>query len=305
MFNNPYFKLILAIVAWAGVYQTANYLVRYMEPVTLAFSRYFIASVILVCMLKKYRGSYLNLPVFKPNWRLLVGIGIVGIGLYNLAFFGAEKYLSGNMVALIFSVSPCLTAFLASVILKQRVGVIGYLGMLVACLGTIGVINYANPACGRFFCIDILNHTSRGEVYAIILCILAAFFSVMNKQASMRKIDSLTITTHAAVFGTILLFFCTITLGSFTGFWHKPLLFWLALAYVSVIGSVLAYFWYSEAISQLGVSKVVVFLNGIPFVTILLGIVFLHTPVSSAVIMCGIIIISGVLLTNYAINKRS
>ena len=305
MHKMAYFKLTLAILSWGGVYQAASYLVVYMDPITLGFSRYFIASIILLLVLRRQRSTFIDIAQFKANWVLLVSIGIVGIGLYNLVFFGAEKYISANTVAIIFSVSPCLTAFLASLVFKQRVGSLGYMGMLVALFGTIGVISYSNPACGRFFCFDILTHLGRGEVYAVLLCVFAACYSIMNKQASILKVDSLTITGCASVFGTILLFFCAITMGDFNGFWHKPFKFWLALAYVSILGSVVSYLWYSEALKTLGVGKVVVFLNGVPFATILIGILFLGNPISFPVIFCGVIIVSGVLITNAAIKRSN
>lgn len=305
MHKMAYFKLTLAILSWGGVYQAASYLILYMDPITVAFSRYLIASIVLLFILRRQRSTLIDIAQFKTNWVLLVSIGIIGIGLYNLVFFGAEKYIPANTVAIIFSVSPCLTAFLASLVFKQRVRTLGYTGMLIALLGTIGVISYSNPACGKFFCFDILTHLGRGEAYAVLLCIFAACYSIMNKQASILKIDSLTITACASVFGTILLFFCAITMGNFNGFWDKPFKFWLALAYVSILGSVISYLWYSEALKTLGVGKVVVFLNGVPFATVLIGILFLGNPISMPVILCGIVIVSGVLITNAAVKRSN
>ena len=147
--QKAYLKLVLAIVAWAGVYHSANYLVKTLDPYTTAFVRYFIASIILLLIVKVKRGKIVDLPLFKANWLLLLNIGIIGIGLYNIAFFGAEQRLSPQMVVLIFSFSPCLTALLASIIMKQRLGIGGYLGLLIALSGTIGVINFANPNYGQ------------------------------------------------------------------------------------------------------------------------------------------------------------
>ena len=148
-------------------------------------------------------------------------------------------------------------------------------------------------------------HISIGEFYAILLCIFAAIFSIMNRIASQYKIDSLTITTYSAVFGTVVLFIAMVAFGHISDLWHQTWKFWLALAYTSIIGSVAAYFWFSEAIKHLGVPKVVVFLNGIPFATILIGVVLFGQIISLQTFICGIVIIGGVLITNYAVNLRS
>lgn len=302
--NNAYLKLTLAIISWAGVYHAANYLVRHLDMYSTAFIRYLIASVILLVILKIKRGRIFDRELFKSNWLLLISVGVVGIGLYNLAFFGAEKYLTANMVVLIFSFSPCLTAFMASIVFRQKIPLTGYLSMLVALSGTIGVINYANPACGKFFCTEIFTHLSIGEVYALFLCLFAAIFSLMNRKATQRKIDSLTITSYAAVFGCIVLFFSMLMFGNISEITHQSINFWLVMAYTSIIGSVAAYFWYSEAIGALGVPKVVVALNAIPFTTLVMSVIFFNQKISLSIILCGMIIITGVILTNLSLSKK-
>ncbi|AUR52132.1 DMT family transporter [Aquella oligotrophica] len=301
--NNAYLKLALAILSWAGVYHAANYLVRHLDMYSTAFIRYLIASIILISILKIKRNRIFDAELFKNNWFLLISIGIIGIGLYNLAFFGAEKHLTANMVVLIFSFSPCLTAFMASIVFRQKIPVTGYLSMLLALSGTIGVINYTNPTCGKFFCPEIFTHLSIGEIYALFLCFFAAIFSLLNRKATQRKIDSLTITTYAAVFGCIVLFFSMLFFGKISEVSHQPLNFWLVMAYTSIIGSVAAYFWYSEAIGTLGVPKVVVALNAIPFTTLLMSVVFFKERLSIATIICGGVIITGVILTNLCISR--
>ncbi len=302
--NNAYLKLTLAIISWAGVYHAANYLVRHLDMYSTAFIRYLIASIILLIILKIKRGRIFDKELFKSNWLLLISVGVVGIGLYNLAFFGAEKYLTANMVVLIFSFSPCLTAFMASIVFRQKIPLTGYLSMLVALSGTIGVINYANPACGKFFCPKIFTHLSIGEVYALFLCLFAAIFSLMNRKATQRKIDSLTITSYAAVFGCIVLFFSMLMFGNISEITHQSINFWLVMAYTSIIGSVAAYFWYSEAIGALGVPKVVVALNAIPFTTLVMSVIFFNQKISLSIILCGMIIITGVILTNLSLSKK-
>lgn len=301
--DSAYLKLTLAILSWAGVYHAANYLVRHIDMYSTAFIRYLIASIILITVLKIKRGMIFDAELFKDNWFLLISIGVIGIGLYNLAFFGAEKYLTANMVVLIFSFSPCLTALLASLVFRQKIPVTGYLSMLIALSGTIGVINYANPSCGKFFCPEIFTHLSIGEIYALFLCFFAAIFSLLNRKATQRKIDSLTITTYAAVFGCIVLFFSMLLFGNISKVINQPFNFWLIMAYTSVIGSVAAYFWYSEAIGTLGVPKVVVALNAIPFTTLLMSVIFFREKLSMATVICGAVIIVGVILTNLSINR--
>ena len=302
--TGAYIKFILAIIAWAGVYQSASYLIKYIDPYSAAFFRYLIASIALVTILRIKTGKFVDLNQFKQNWRLLIGLGIVGIGLYNLAFFSAEKYLSANMVAIIISFSPCITALLAARYMRQRLNWMTYIAMLIALLGTVGVINYANPECGKFFCSDIFLHISKGEIYALAVCLFAAIYNIMNRMATQKQISSLAITSYAAVFGTVVLFFPMVILGKPSIIFNQNLEFDLVLLYTALIGPVLAYSWYSEAIKNLGVAKTVIFINAIPFVTILLGVILFREKVKIATILCGILIFTGVMLTNLMIQRN-
>lgn len=252
-----YLKLSLAIIGWAGVYHSANYLVHRVDLYSVAFVRYFCASLILIAIMKARRGYIFDKQLFKDNCLILINLGIVGIGCYNLVFFLSEKYLSASMVALIFSITPCLTALLSSWYFRQRISIYAYASMSMALLGTIGVINYSNPSCQQYWC----NSTN-------------------------KNIDSLSITTYAAVFGTIVLFVAMLIAGKPQDLLAQDGKFWIVMTYTFLIGSVLSYFWYSESIATLGISKVVVFLNGIPFTTILIGIVFFNQPISLPVMLC-------------------
>ena len=299
--RNAYMQLILSIFAWGGVYQSANYLVKTLDPFSTAFVRYLIAAIILLLLRRRQHGEFINVVQFKQNWLLLISLGVLGIGLYNLVFFGAEKYLSATLVVTIFAFSPCLTAYLGALVFKQRITGLAYLGMALALVGTIGVINFAS--CGHYSCHATFEQLSRGQVFALLMCLLAALYSLMNRQATLRNIDSLTITTYAAVFGMLVLFIAAVIFGHLNQVWQQSGTFWLVMLYTALIGSVGAYFWFSEALAQLGVATTAVFLNAIPLSTILIGVIFLGQSIALPVIGYGLIIVSGVMLSNFAFRS--
>ena len=291
------------MVAWAGVYHSAHYLVSSMDIYTVACIRYLLASVVLLVALKYKQCYIITKEQFKQNWSILVNIGLIGIGVYNLVFLNAEKHLPAKMVALIFSITPCLTALLSSLYFRTRLNAIAYIGMLIALCGAIGVINYSNVECGRYWCGNMFTHISTGEISSIALCFVAAIFNIMNRVATQKQINSLQITTFAAIFGSLLLLVAMLIWGNPATILHQSFNFWLAMAYTVIIASVLAYFWYSEAIRELGVAKTVIFVNAIPILTVLMDIIFNHNPVHLSVLSCGTIIIAGVIITNKSIIR--
>lgn len=300
--RSAYIKLVISIIGWAGVYHSANYLAHHSDIYGLAFIRYFLASIILVTIIWFKRGYLIKLADLKKHYKILVLLGTFGIGIYNIGFFIAERYLPASKIALIIAFTPCVSSLTSSLYFRQKLSIYAYIGMLIALLGTVGVINYGNTNCGRYWC-NFFEHLSTGEIAALSLCITTSLFNIMSRIASQNGIDSLTITAFAAIFGDIILFFAMVLFGNIHSVIYNNIDYWLLMAYTVLIGSVLCYFWYSEAIAKLGVSRISVFLNGIPFTAVLIDIIFFNREVHLPVIISGIIIIVGVIITNKAINR--
>ena len=107
-------------------------------------------------------------------------MGVFGVGFYNITFFLAEKHLSANLIAIIFSFSPCLTTLLASIIFKQPVTIVGYCGILLALIGNIGVINFSSPTCHKYICQVILTNLSGFEIYPILMSLFNTTFNLLH-----------------------------------------------------------------------------------------------------------------------------
>ncbi len=242
MFKNPYIKLNSAILIWGIGYQIAHYLAQNMDIICIGFIRYLIASIILIIIHKRTYGHVYDKTMFKNNWFALCGIGIVGIGIYNMCFFEAEKYISGSIVAIIFALNPCITVLIAAIVFKQRIRIIGLIGVLIALLGAVGVVNYTDHGCGKYFCSATFKHIGIGELLSFGLCFLSAGYSIFSKIASRNQVKSLTITMYASVLGTVWLFIATLFLGHFDII-GKTSLFWIAMLYMSIFTSVLSYFY--------------------------------------------------------------
>ncbi len=300
-----YVKLIAVIVIWAGVYHVAKYLVSDTDAFTLAFLRFLMAAIALLSMYFAKHGVRGAFTRPDSHWVILWLIGLIGVFGYNVLFFGAESIISANEVAIFFAFSPCITIILSKLILKQRIRPLAYVGIVIALLGTIGVITMSNRAPAVYTCMVNASITPWGQILAILTAFAMAAYNVLNKKASYLGMDALTITTFSALIGTLFLFITFLLFGGkVASILHKPLMFWVALAYIAILATVVGYKWYSEAICQLGVGKTAVFLNGIPLCTVLIGVLFLGNTISTDVILSGIVIIIGVVMTNLTTFRR-
>jgi drug/metabolite transporter (DMT)-like permease len=299
-----YVKLICVILIWGGVYHVAKFLVSDTDIFTIAFIRFLIAATVLLCIYYKNRPMVINRDY--RHWVILFWIGAIGIVGYTIVFFAAEALIDANDVAILYAFTPCLTVLLGHIFLKQKVKRLAYLGVIIAFLGTIAVISLTATKCnGKLICTDLVKNLSLGQVFAVLAAVFMSIYNILNKKAATIGLNPLTITTFGSLFGAVLLFIPFLFLGEGVHqIFHKSWMFWLATVYVSIFATVLSYKWYSDSIHYLGVGQTAVFLNMLPLAAVLIGVVLLGKSISIGVLCAGLVIISGVLITNYSVNKQ-
>ena len=231
----------------------------------------------------------------------------MGIFLYHILFLKAEALISANNVAILYAVTPCFIVLLGVIFLKNSLGALGYLGVILALLGTVGVVGLSDPSCnGRYLCHNLLTNLSLGQVIGLGASLAMAVYSVLNKKATHMNLDPLVISTFSILFGTICLSVTFFIFGDrLVLLLNKPWIFWCAMFYLSIFGTVLSYKWYIDAIHFFGVGKAGVFLNGVPLSAILIGVLVLGQPLSIGMTAFGLIVIIGVIITNYSNHNKS
>lgn len=297
-----YLKLIFAIGIWAGLYHVAKLLlIPGVNPCFIIFLRYFISSFVLLYILKLRTGKIFHRLKYK-DLLLLSLIAIVGIFLYNLLFLYAEILASGNLVAIMYAFTPCITVFLSSILFRLPLGLAKVSGLLIALAGAIGVINYASASCGQFFCLSTFKSPNLGIVYAIGASVCFAIYSLINRYLLESNLKSIVINTYSAIIGVVLLLLINL-------YNQVPILvilqqttptFWLAMFYMSILATVFAYLCYTDALAGLGILRVVICQNTLPMQTIILGCIFFNEEISFSIIACSLLIIAGVIITSIA-----
>lgn len=304
MSNNTcksYIKLAIAIVLWSSIYHVAKYLVVIADVTVIAFFRFFITSICLLIWYQCKNGNIINnVKALLSDFWLIFFIGFFGIFVYTLSFFFAEKFISAEEVVILFALSPVVSAILSFIFLKDKISLMGWFGIVVALMGTIAVLSLSSNKCGKLFCITLFEKLSPGQIFALLACFSLSIYSILSKKAALRKINSITINTFSTVLVTVLLFinFMVFNWNHIFTVLDKPFLFWLALFYTAIFGTVIPYQFYIDAIHDIEVSKVTVFQNALPPCTILTGFFIHGNKLTGVELLAGIVIILGVIITN-------
>ena len=285
-------RLVMVALFWGGTFIAGRVLAQALPLMTSAFARFLVAALLLVWAAYKFEGG---LP--RPNrsqWLTTGAMGLTGIFLYNMCFFGALARIPAGRTALFVSLTPVVTALLASLVFRERLGSHRWLGIGVALVGALIVISRGDLAgVAR----DVGASIGQGELLMLMAVLSWAAYTLLSRKVatSMSVIAS---TTYAALWG--LAFLAVGAMGELgTVRWSAlDWRVWASVFYLGAIGTVVAFMWYQQGIRAVGPSRTAVFTNLVPAFGVLLSAILLGEPVLASMVIGGVVATLGVFLTN-------
>jgi drug/metabolite transporter (DMT)-like permease len=281
-----YIGIWFANTAWGISFVAARYLLHpttpgqvVLSPTLLAAVRFSIASLFFVVPLIH--------ALFKHqlSWRDLLRMALLGQITFSLYFWlqytGVQETNASISSILVVGLIPTVTAFLAQFIGKEQLRWINFFALLLGFLGVI-IIVLQKP---------LSFSLASGFLFGAFCLISNAFaFAVYSNLSKrwMAKLSPLVMTGGTMLSGAIglVLFSLLDPVGNNWGaIIHLDSIQWVALLFLSLICSVLAYFAYNTALSRIDASKAAVYIYFEPVVTVLFGVTLLGEPLSWQIIV--------------------
>jgi len=273
---------MLATFLWASAFPATRYALQYYSPVSIMVLRFSAASVtlILVGLIKK-----INLPKLK-DIPLFAVSGLSGVFLYSYLFNTGSVSVTAGVSSFIIASSPIFTLVLTRVFLKEIVKPICWVGVLISFIGLAAVtLSQATE-----FVFDI------GVILVICAALSSGVYSTVTRVLT-QKYTALEATTYTIISGTlgILLFLPT----AIQEVPDSNLTVNLIVVFMGVFPAAIAYLAWSFALSKARkTAHVMVFSYLIPFISALIAYVWLRETLTIFVLLGGIVIIAGMVLTN-------
>ena len=286
------FKLVMVAALWGGTFIAGRIVAQSLPLMTAAFSRFFVASILLVIVAVKMEGK---LPRLNREQILLTAIlGFTGIFLYNICFFGALARLPAGRTSLFVSLTPVVTAVLAGLIFSERLGVRRWVGIAVALIGAIVVITRGDLIGGIT---DITQSLGLGELMMLGAVLSWATYTLISRKV-LETLSPIAATTYGTLWGFIFLSIAAV--GEFKDIdltlldWSV----WISVFYLGAFGTVLAFIWFYQGIQTVGPSRTAIFTNLVPAFGVLFSAVLLGEPILISMVVGGLIAVLGVSLVN-------
>jgi drug/metabolite transporter (DMT)-like permease len=278
---------------WGSTWLAIKLGLHDLPPLTFAGIRFAVAGLVLFAIIGLTR---VRLPRHKEEWVLLGYTGLLTITVnYALVFWG-EQHISSGLAALLSATVPLFGLPLAHrrlqaepLTLWKGAGVLlGLVGVAVVFSGELGI---GGP---------IALWASAG----IVLAALASAHAGVLLKAAGTHIEPSVLAGVQMVGGCVPLLAAGFALeGSPFRFHWTPLALG-CLAYLIVVGSVVAFLMYYWLIRHMQVSAVLMIPLVTPLVAVFLGVMFAGETMGWHTAVGGAAIIGGVALTLVNVKKR-
>lgn len=280
--------LLLTMLVWGSTFMVTKELIALWPPLTVAFARVALGTLVLLPLAFKRHRRDERLP-----WGTLWLMGLIGVALYYLVFNVAMVYVSASQGALVQSSIPAMTALVAVLWLRERASPLRWFGIAMSVAGILIVFSGSSSESGE--------STWLGNFLMFASVVFWAVYTALAKRVA--GFDSLLVSVAVTGTGALLL----LPMASYEivmlslageGLPMLPLVGWLEMLYLGVIASGLAYVLYNASLRHLDASEVGVYTNLIPIVGVLTGVIMLGEPLSTRAIIGGVVVMFGVWITS-------
>ena len=282
--------LLVLYFVWGSTYLGIAVAVETIPPFLMAAARFGIAgTVLLVWSLLRARGSFV--APSKREWRdsIIVGTLLLGGGMGMVAY--GEQTVPSGITALLVAMMPVWVAIFGRTFLGQRLPRLATVGIVV---GFLGVAILAAPTIvGGTGALDPL-----GLVAIIISPIAWSLGSLFASHRATLPRQPLVATGVQMVSGGVVLAIMGGLAGDFGRFdpgatSGESI---VAFAYLTVIGSLLAFTAYGWLLRVAPLPLVATYAYVNPVVAVVLGAFVRHEPIDPRTVVAGVVIVGAVAL---------
>ena len=277
-----YLFATFTIIVWGSTFISSKTLLAVYTPAQIMLTRFLLAYAML---------WLLRPQKLKCNWKeeiIFLLLGLSGCSVYFYTENSALTYTLASNVSIIVAAAPIFTAILAHFAGVERFRSGTLWGFLIAFSGVILVV------CNGTF---VLKLNPRGDLLALAAALCWAIYSVLIRKLD-DNLDSLLITRRTLFWGLLTAIPMVFLEGS--PYPAAPLLTPVIAGnflFLGLLGSGLCFVLWNRAFAYLGVVTTNSFIYVQPFITILVGWIFLREPISPLALVGAALITAGVVAT--------
>ena len=291
---NIYIKLVCVALFWGGTFIAGRIVSQEIPHMIAATGRFIVACVLLLLLAWRVEGGLPKLN--RQQIHATFGLGATGIFLYNICFFAALERMPAGRSALFVALNPIVTALAMAILFHERLGQIKWLGIAIAFVGAAVVITRGDLLSVMH---DISTSLDAGELFMMGGVFAWAAYTILGRHA-LKGLSPIAATTYASLWGLLLLSMGALLELPKLDTSHLTWQVLTAIVYLGVFGTVIGFVWYYEGVKTIGPARTAVFNNLVPVFGVSFGALMLGESILMSMVIGGLLVIGGVMLTNRA-----
>jgi drug/metabolite transporter (DMT)-like permease len=288
VWNSAWFLLVLANLFWAGNIVLGRGVVGMVPPIALAYWRWTGAFLVVVGVAWPYLKR--DAPVLLRHWRMMLLLSATGIATYNtMSYIGLTETTALN-VLLLQSAGPLVIIVWAFALFSDRPTLWQSAGVMLSLVG-VAVIA-AHGSLETFLHLQV----NRGDVWILVAMVIYGVYAAMFRVRPAAHPLSFLVATMGIGSMMILPFYLW-EIGQGERI-EGGLPAWLAMAYIAVFPSFVAYLFFNRGIELIGAARAGQSWHLMPVFGSILAVLFLgetftlYHAVGIAMIAGGIVLAS-------------
>lgn len=271
---------------WGGSFVASKIGLDTMYPVELATLRFAIATPVLLLMTLLLYGTG-SMRIKGKDLPVLIVMAMTGVTLQYVVQFFAMTYTTVTNTALLINMGTFFVLVPSALFLRQRFSADNWLGVAIAFLGAAFIATNGN--------LDLKPSFVGDGLVLVSAALWAVYLLIGNKLAG--KYSVLTQLNYIFVIGFLgLLPFYLITPRHDIA--ALAPVSWASLLYLAIVCSIIAYFFFNDAIIRIGPSQTAIYQYFEPMFAIGLAVVLLNEPLTAFICLGALLIVVGIAMAD-------
>ncbi|WP_418280669.1 DMT family transporter [Halorubrum sp. DTA98] len=268
---------------WGGSFVAIEVGLEYYSPVLYAAYRFDLAALLLVSYALIVEEA--PLPRTRGDAVAIALSGGLSVAANNSLLFVGQQYTTSGIAAITYSLVPIVTAATAAVWIGQSsLDARGSIGVVLAFVG-VGLVAQPDPE-------NLVGGVTVG-VALIFVGVIAVSVASVGLRTIETDISSVSLTAWAMLLGALLMHGTSVGLGEVQRLPATELPALVALLFLGVLSSALAYTIYFTLLDRLGAFEINLVSYVVPVVATVAGVVLLAEPVTRWTIVGFLVIVAG------------
>lgn len=288
----PVIALLIAMVLWSSSFIALKIAFRNFDPMVVIFGRMLVASI---CFLFVYKRVAHALHYKRGDYKLILFMAFCEPCLYFIFEAKAIENTTASQAGMITAMLPILVMITATVFLKERTGVKGWLGGALAVFGVCWLTLESSPS-------ESAPNPMLGNFYEFLAMVCAAGYTVALRSLTERY-SPLFLTAIQAVIGCLFYLPFLFLPGTTLPESYEPVSSF-AVIYLGAVITLGAYGLYNYGLKHVPASKAASFVNLIPVFTVLLGWLILDESFTKIQCVAAVVVMIGVWLSQQSSYEK-